>query len=113
MRKRGFPFVEAIKAAGQLRKAMNLSYPQFIALSFQMMSAGEDSSPLWMQARQATGIARFLHGIYDGDTEEGLLFAGQAIGGIHDVPTVKELIDRVIAEAEQTRASLNAKFASS
>ncbi len=110
MQKRGFPIIEAFKAAGQLRRAMNLSYPQFIALSFQMMSAGEDSSPLWMQARQATGIARFLHGIYDGDTEEGLLFAGQAIGGINDLPTVKELIARIIAEAEQTRTSLNAKF---
>jgi NAD(P)H-dependent flavin oxidoreductase YrpB (nitropropane dioxygenase family) len=92
---------------------MNLSYLQFIAMGFKMMAAGEDSSPLWMLARQATGMARFLHGIYDGDTEEGLLFAGQAVGGIHDIPTVKELMDRVVAEAEQARASLNAKFAQS
>jgi NAD(P)H-dependent flavin oxidoreductase YrpB (nitropropane dioxygenase family) len=41
--------------------------------------------------------------------EEGILFAGQCIGGISDIPSCKDLIDRIIAEAEQTLASLNAK----
>jgi enoyl-[acyl-carrier protein] reductase II len=109
MQKRGFPFVEAFKAASQLRNEMKLTYPQFVALSLKMMSAGEESSPLWVQARQATGLARFLRGIYDGDTEEGILFAGQAIGGIHDIPTVEELIHRVINEAEKILALLNAQ----
>jgi NAD(P)H-dependent flavin oxidoreductase YrpB (nitropropane dioxygenase family) len=34
-----------------------------------------------------------------GDTEKGLLIAGQNIGLIHDIPTVKEFIDRTIKEA--------------
>jgi NAD(P)H-dependent flavin oxidoreductase YrpB (nitropropane dioxygenase family) len=50
-----------------------------------------------------------MKGIYDGDLEEGILYAGQAVGGIRDLPTVKELLERVVAEAEQTLTSLHSK----
>ena len=36
----------------------------------------------------------------DGDVEAGAWSCGMVAGLIHDVPTVKELIDRVMAEAE-------------
>jgi len=36
-----------------------------------------------------------------GDVDNGLLSAGQVIGLVHDIPTVKELIDRIIKEAEE------------
>lgn len=36
-----------------------------------------------------------------GDVDNGLLTAGQVIGLVHDIPTVKELIDRIIKEAEE------------
>ena len=109
MQKRGFPLVEAFRAAGQIRKELKLTYPQFMAMSFKMMTSGEDSAPLWAQARQAAGTVRSMKGIYEGDLEEGILYAGQAVGGINDIPTVKQLIERVVAEAEQTLASLNSK----
>ena len=35
-----------------------------------------------------------------GDLSKGLFWAGMAQGLIHDIPTVKELIDRIIADAE-------------
>ncbi len=109
LQQQGFPAFEAIKAASQIKKILGLSYPQFVGLSIKMMGAGEDSKMLWVQARQAVGAVRHLKGIYEGDTEEGILFCGQAVGGINDIPTVKELLTRVIAEAEQTFSSLNAK----
>ena len=31
----------------------------------------------------------------------GLMTAGQSVGLVHDVPTVKELIDTIIGEAQQ------------
>jgi len=110
VQKKGFPIFEAFRAAGEIRKVLKLSYPQFVGLSIKMMTAGEDSSSLWAQARQATGAVRAMKGIYEGDTEEGILYAGQAVGGIRDVPTVKELIERVVSEAEQTLVSLNSKI---
>jgi enoyl-[acyl-carrier protein] reductase II len=110
MQKRGFPLVEAFRAAGEIRKVLKLTYPQFVAMSFKMMTAGEDSASLWVQARQGAGAVRAMKGIYEGDLEEGILYAGQAVGGISDIPTVKELIERVVAEAEQTLGSLNSKI---
>ena len=35
-----------------------------------------------------------------GDPDGGIWSAGQVQGLIHDIPTVKELIDRIVAEAE-------------
>jgi NAD(P)H-dependent flavin oxidoreductase YrpB (nitropropane dioxygenase family) len=105
MTKRGFPIMEAFKAAIRLKNLLNLSYPKFISSAITMATA-EEGHPLWVLARQAVGITKHLKAIHEGDTEEGILFAGQCVGGITDVPTTKELIDQMIAEAEQTITKL-------
>jgi NAD(P)H-dependent flavin oxidoreductase YrpB (nitropropane dioxygenase family) len=43
---------------------------------------------------------RGREGLQTGDPEHGIWSAGMVQGLIHDVPTVKELIDRIVAEAE-------------
>jgi nitronate monooxygenase len=42
-----------------------------------------------------------LRVLKDGDTGVGLMTAGQCVGLVHDVPTVRELIDTIIGEAHQ------------
>ncbi|MED3661887.1 nitronate monooxygenase family protein [Ureibacillus sp. FSL K6-8385] len=42
--------------------------------------------------------------IYDGDIQNGFGWAGQVAGLIKDVPTVKELFDRMIRQAEEIRS---------
>ena len=37
----------------------------------------------------------------NGDMDAGAWSCGMVVGLIHDIPTVKELIDRIMAEAEQ------------
>jgi nitronate monooxygenase len=37
----------------------------------------------------------------NGDTDGGIWSAGMVQGLIHDIPTVKDLVDRIVAEAEQ------------
>ncbi len=37
----------------------------------------------------------------EGDVDAGILSAGQVMGLIHDIPTVRELIERIVAEAER------------
>jgi nitronate monooxygenase len=37
----------------------------------------------------------------DGDMDAGAWSCGMVVGLIHDIPTVKELIDRIMAEAER------------
>lgn len=41
--------------------------------------------------------------IYDGDDQAGYGWAGQVAGMIHDVPTVAELFERMVAQAQQVR----------
>lgn len=41
--------------------------------------------------------------IYDGQTEQGFAWAGQVMGLIKDIPTVNQLIRRMIKEAEMIR----------
>jgi NADH:quinone reductase (non-electrogenic) len=41
--------------------------------------------------------------IYDGVEDEGFAWAGQVMGLIKDIPTVKELFNRMITDAEQIR----------
>jgi nitronate monooxygenase len=42
-----------------------------------------------------------LRVLKDGETQVGLMTAGQSVGLVHDVPTVRELIDTIIGEAHQ------------
>jgi nitronate monooxygenase len=44
-----------------------------------------------------------------GNIESGLLSAGQVVGLVHDIPTVKELVDRIIKEAEEVTSRIDAK----
>jgi NAD(P)H-dependent flavin oxidoreductase YrpB (nitropropane dioxygenase family) len=44
-----------------------------------------------------------------GDVDNGLLSVGQIVGLVHDIPTVKELIDRIIKEAEEVVTNLAAR----
>lgn len=99
MAKGGFPLVDAFKGAYETKNMLGLNWMQFIGTSFAMMGA-DSEHPLWVQARQAAGYRRHTKALYDGDTKEGIFFAGQAIGACTDLPTVKELVDRVMAEAE-------------
>ncbi|WP_339217778.1 nitronate monooxygenase family protein [Ornithinibacillus sp. FSL M8-0202] len=41
--------------------------------------------------------------IYKGEIDHGFGWAGQGVAGIEDIPSVKELIERMIAEAEEIR----------
>jgi NAD(P)H-dependent flavin oxidoreductase YrpB (nitropropane dioxygenase family) len=43
-----------------------------------------------------------------GETEEGLVFTGENVWRIKDIPSVKELIDRLVAEAESVYAPASA-----
>jgi enoyl-[acyl-carrier protein] reductase II len=99
MMKSGFPLVESFKGAKEVKELLKLSTWQFIAMGFKMMTMDE-GSPLWVLARSAVGNRRHMKALVDGDVQEGILFAGQDIGGINDVPTVKELMDRIVAEAK-------------
>ena len=72
-----------------------------------MLGKEDEGYMPWIMARQAVGTRRHLMAISKGDVDEGILFAGQNVGGINDVPSVKELVERTVAEAEAVFDKLN------
>jgi enoyl-[acyl-carrier protein] reductase II len=96
----GLSVSQSIKSALAVKRILNLSFGKFLALSWSMMKS-EEGKNLLMQARSANGAIRHLKAINEGDEKEGFLFAGQCTGGIQDVPTCKELIERTVEGAEK------------
>jgi len=47
-----------------------------------------------------------LENLFKGNIDETPVLGGQVAGRIHDIPTVKELIERIIKEADETLAKL-------
>jgi enoyl-[acyl-carrier protein] reductase II len=112
MIKGGLPITEAFKGASEIRQLLKLSYWQFIKLSFQMMRSDE-GSPLMVQARQAAGTRKHLKAILEGNEQEGILFAGECIGAIKELLTVKQIIDEVVSDAEERLEATREKISKS
>jgi enoyl-[acyl-carrier protein] reductase II len=101
MKGESFGPLKAVPNALKVKRILKLSWRQFAGTAFKMMRA-EEARGLLQQAAMASAAVRQQKAIYDGNEEEGVMFAGQAIGAINDLPTVKEVIDRTVAEAEET-----------
>jgi enoyl-[acyl-carrier protein] reductase II len=56
--------------------------------------------------REILGRGRAKKGIFEGDLEEGELEIGQNAGLIRDLPTVSELLDRLVQEYAETTSRL-------
>lgn len=57
-------------------------------------------------ARMAIGFKAFEVGTINGDNVKGILPLGQVTGIIHDTPTAKQAIDRIMREAKQVEGRL-------
>ncbi|MGR3781951.1 MAG: NAD(P)H-dependent flavin oxidoreductase [Albimonas sp.] len=79
------------------------------AISQQVVEAEKAGKPFEEVAHLVKGV-RGREGLTSGDTDHGVWSAGMIQGLIHDVPTVKELIDRIMAEAHEIIASRLARF---
>ncbi|MFJ7918224.1 NAD(P)H-dependent flavin oxidoreductase [Lysinibacillus fusiformis] len=63
----------------------------------------EEKEPTYEALKEYISGAANKRFIYDGEQEQGFGWAGQVTGMIHDIPTVEELINRMVAEAESIR----------
>ena len=66
----------------------------------QQVVAAEKGGAKFEDVRDLVAGVRGRKGLEVGDTDLGIWSAGMVQGLIHDIPTVKELIDRIMAEAE-------------
>jgi NAD(P)H-dependent flavin oxidoreductase YrpB (nitropropane dioxygenase family) len=110
MKRSRFPLKEAVSGVLEMKRTLKLSWWQVMRTVIRTRKSEEGVSPFQL-ARQAAQVQRFEKAVFDGDLEEGVVFGGQAVGGIKDIPTCRELIARIMAEAEkalrETRALLS------
>ncbi len=96
--------LEALPNSVDIAKQMHLPY---FKLFIGVMLSG------WKNARQLAYMANAFKAIRvateDGDVKEGVLPVGQVMGLIKDNPTVKEVIERTVKEAEEVARNLAIK----
>ena len=63
----------------------------------------EEKTPTYESLKEFISGSANKRFIYDGDKDQGFGWAGQVTGMIHDIPTVDDLIKRMVAEAESIR----------
>jgi enoyl-[acyl-carrier protein] reductase II len=78
--------------------AKNLGLPYFKMLRVTLASGWKKSIVL---AYTANSFKQVNAATVHGDTEKGVLPAGQVTGLIRDIPTVSELIRRIVSETEE------------
>jgi enoyl-[acyl-carrier protein] reductase II len=98
---KSFSLLKAVPQALEIKKTLKQSFAEFLTMAYQMMR-GEEKSNLVQLARMASMAIRQQKAIYEGNTEEGIIFCGQVTGAITDLPTVQQLIGLIIIEAEET-----------
>jgi len=100
---------------GYLRAIPNSKFlSDMLGLPYWKMFVGVLASG-WTNARQLAFMANAFKAIKvateEGDTNAGVLPVGQVQGLIHDQPTVAELFERIVTEAQKAQAKVNAALA--
>ena len=87
------PF-QALSSALRIKRMINVPL-------YKLLLGGLKQRGVQDLARQAVGLKGLRVAIENGDLETGVLPIGQAIGLMKDIPTCKELLDRIVAEAQE------------
>jgi enoyl-[acyl-carrier protein] reductase II len=69
---------------------------------------GKDGADRWQIMK--FGVGKIRKAYVDGDLEWGSVVCGQVCGLIREIPTCRELIESIVAEAEERMASLQLKI---
>lgn len=108
LNKRNLPLFDAWSAGMFMKKELKMSNGQLIKTANQMRkSRGGGMKGLASAMRFSVGGRLFRTATVDGDPDNGILMMGQTVGRIHDIPTVQEVIDRTVTEAQQILDKMN------
>lgn len=103
--KRGFSLVEAFLSARKITQDLNLP---FFKLVWESLSQGSKKS--LQLAHLAIGGEAYRRATEEGDMITGILPVGQDVGLLHDIPSVKELLERMVSEAKAVQRQMAAQF---
>ncbi len=99
-------FGGALRNALALRRVTGASIPQLLRAGFAMRRHERLTRTQMLMAANAPMLAR--KAMVEGDPIQGYLPSGTVTGVIDDRPSCEELIDRIVAEAEETLKALGA-----
>jgi NAD(P)H-dependent flavin oxidoreductase YrpB (nitropropane dioxygenase family) len=95
----------AVKHAWEFRGLTNTSIADLLKEGFAMKKNQELT---WSQMAMAANAPMYTKAsMVDGKPEVGILPTGQVVGVIEELPSVAELVARIVEEAERTLARLN------
>ena len=104
--KRGLNIPASFGNSKEITRQLNLPFTKVLA---GVLASGFKNAIQMAYLANAFKMIRIA--TEEGDLKEGVLPVGQVTGLIHDVPTVKEVIERVVAEAKQVQQGLAQKLA--
>jgi NAD(P)H-dependent flavin oxidoreductase YrpB (nitropropane dioxygenase family) len=88
----------AVRNAGRFKKLTKLSWRHMIAEGLATKHGKEQT---WSQLVMAANTPMLLRaGLVEGDTRAGVLASGQVVGMLDDLPSCRDLIEGIVAEAE-------------
>jgi len=97
-----------IRALFNSRKAAEaFGFPWFKLLLAIMLSGYKKSKQL---ARMANAFMAFRLSMEQGNLEKGVFLMGQVTGIINDTPTVSEVMERIVAQAEDAKNMISSKL---
>jgi NAD(P)H-dependent flavin oxidoreductase YrpB (nitropropane dioxygenase family) len=102
--RRGLALKEWVSSLLELRRAFNVPLWQVISSGLRMKKAYE--MPVGQLGNAAAGNQRIKKALVDGDSEWGFMPCGQVSARIDDIPSCKELIERIVKEADATISGL-------
>ena len=97
-------WARAIEASMAMKKQTGASWIDLLKSARGMTSHG--AMPLKQAMMAATMPMLIQKAVVDGDIENGVMATGVVGGRITEIPTCQELIDRIVAEAEQRLQAL-------
>jgi len=93
----------ALSSAWRWRAHTKMSFGKMFSTFFAALSEGDSAIQTMMAANAPMLIQRAM---VEGKPDEGVLPSGQVAAVIDDLPTVADLIARIVAEADERLASL-------
>jgi NAD(P)H-dependent flavin oxidoreductase YrpB (nitropropane dioxygenase family) len=99
-------FPRAAGNAVRFARSAGVSLPQLARTGLQMR---KDQELSWAQMALAANAPMMTKAsVVDGDAEVGILPTGQVVGAIDDLPTVAELLARIMDDADEVLSRLGA-----
>lgn len=101
MEARMFNVFSVFRHSFQIADELNIPWSRLVA---QTLRKGPKEIEGMMRMSQM--LKAHTHTLNSGDTSKGFTTVGMSVGMVHDIPTIAELIERIVAEAQECQATL-------